>query len=197
MPDWISDKRLAKFWAQVRKSDGDGCWEWQGGKSTAMRYGAMSLGGRGNTEYTHRIGYRLAKGPIPHGLCVLHTCDNPPCCNPAHLSLGTRSANMADKVAKGRQHRGERTGTAVLTDDKAAEILTAYATKEFTCTGLASEYRVTEATIRSLVNGETWTHVPGPRLPREEIVALGKLNRADARRRAKEARRIAAMKFAA
>jgi predicted transcriptional regulator len=94
---------------------------------------------------------------------------------------------MLDKVAKGRQHRGEATGGVVLSDAKVAEILTAYATREFSVIDLAREYGVTEATLRAIVNGKTWTHVPGPRLSREEIVAIGKKRRADGRIAAKKA----------
>lgn len=183
----LTTEQEARFWAQVQKQADDGCWEWQGAKSTQMGYGAMSLGERGSVQYTHRLSWQLAKGPIPAGLCVLHRCDNPPCVRPDHLFLGTRRDNMADKVEKGRQHRGEQTGGAVLVEAQVVEILTAYATGEFPILGLAGEYGVEEATIRAIVNGQTWAHVPGPRLSRAEIVALGKKHRAVARIEAKRA----------
>ena len=55
-----------------------------------------------------REAWELANGPIPDGMFVCHTCDNPPCCNPAHLFLGTPSENVLDAVAKGRWRAGGR-----------------------------------------------------------------------------------------
>lgn len=94
------DERL---WALVNVGAPDDCWEWQGGRHR-FRYGRLGLGGeRGRrTEYAHRISYILAHGPIPEGLYVCHHCDNPPCCNPDHLFLGTPSDNARDMSAKGR-----------------------------------------------------------------------------------------------
>lgn len=48
------------------------------------------------------MAYELTKGHIPAGMIVMHTCDNPPCCNPSHLVLGTQAENLADMRAKGR-----------------------------------------------------------------------------------------------
>ena len=53
----------------------------------------------------------LIHGSIPMGLGVLHTCDNPPCCRPDHLWLGTVQDNVADKVKKGRMAKGETHGS--------------------------------------------------------------------------------------
>lgn len=86
------------FWRRVRQ-DADRCWEFMGAL-TAAGYGLVGYQGR--LVYAHRLAYELAVGPIPDGLRILHTCDNPPCCNPAHLRAGTAADNSRDMVAKGR-----------------------------------------------------------------------------------------------
>src|SRR6185295_10809571 len=97
---------------------GDGCWEWQGWRN-AGGYGVLASGpaGRQKDELAHRIAWRLTNGAIPDGLRVLHRCDNPPCCNPAHLFLGSDADNVADCIAKGRSRRARR-----LTDVQVREI---------------------------------------------------------------------------
>lgn len=55
----------------------------------------------------HRMAWELHQGSPPGNAHVLHRCDNPPCCNPSHLFLGDNTANIADRVAKGRSPRGE------------------------------------------------------------------------------------------
>jgi hypothetical protein len=57
----------------------------------------------GRTRGAHRVAWTLTYGPIPKNLCVLHHCDNKPCCNPAHLFLGTKVDNARDMIVKGRQ----------------------------------------------------------------------------------------------
>lgn len=75
------------------------CMEWTGAKSL-LGYGRIKVNGR--LELPHRLMWELVNGAIPDGLCVLHKCDNPPCINPTHLFLGTKSDNMQDAAAKGR-----------------------------------------------------------------------------------------------
>ena len=81
-----------------------GCWEFQGARAR-FGYGLISEGPRGKVRQhvTHRLAYSLWVQPIPDGLLVCHKCDNPPCCNPAHLFTGTHADNNRDAEAKGRQ----------------------------------------------------------------------------------------------
>lgn len=82
-----------------------GCVEWTGVtiKSNGRddhRYGRFTRDGR--KRLAHRVAYERAFGTIPSGLQVLHRCDNPLCCNPDHLFLGTHLDNMHDAIRKGR-----------------------------------------------------------------------------------------------
>ena len=87
------------FWRRTQAT-ASGCLEWTGRK-TAKGYGQVVISRR--DARAHRIAFTLAKGPIPEGMMVLHSCDNPPCCNPAHLRIGTAADNWADVIARNRR----------------------------------------------------------------------------------------------
>ena len=104
-----------RFWSQMEKLD-NSCWNWTGMKYTPA--GKIVRGYfhiHGADWAVHRIAWILAHGPIKRNLCVLHHCDNPICCNPDHLFLGTRADNARDMFAKGRQAKK-------LSDDEVREI---------------------------------------------------------------------------
>lgn len=84
--------------------DGD-CWTWTGATNQTRKYESSMRGEvYANGEYwlAHRAMWFAARGPIPEGLCVCHSCDNSLCLNPEHLWLGTHKQNMQDMAAKGR-----------------------------------------------------------------------------------------------
>src|SRR5690242_13962235 len=95
------------FWKDVDKSGGpNACWPWLKCKE---RHGYGHAYWDRQHHRAHRLAFELATGIKPVN-CVLHKCDNPPCCNPAHLFEGTQKDNALDKQRKGRgnQPRGER-----------------------------------------------------------------------------------------
>lgn len=85
-----------------------GCWEWTGA-TVPFGYGVFQLGRGVGVTRSHRFAYELWVGPIPEGMFVCHTCDNPPCCNPEHLFLGSNGDNMKDMHAKNRSWQRRRT----------------------------------------------------------------------------------------
>lgn len=93
-----------RLWSKVQKGEPDQCWPWTAAKSN-FGHGRFKVDGK--LYLPHRLIYALTKGPITnaeehHGTVVMHSCDNPACCNPAHLSLGRQVDNVADMAAKGR-----------------------------------------------------------------------------------------------
>lgn len=94
-------KTLAqRFSAKVKILAGNNaCHEWQGCKNN-KGYGQIRVAGK--TELAHRVAFELANGPIPAGLKIRHTCDNPKCCNSAHLETGTHAQNMDDASKRKR-----------------------------------------------------------------------------------------------
>lgn len=93
------------FFSKVSVPSEESCWEWTAGRFN-HGYGVFCASSKKRAALAHRVSYELCIGPIPEGLHVLHSCDNPPCVNPAHLSVGTNQDNCQDKVARGRSVSG-------------------------------------------------------------------------------------------
>jgi len=123
--------------------------------SACINWLLWSGGSKGKYVRAHLDAWEKANGPIPKGLFVLHHCDNPSCVNVDHLFLGDNQANSDDKVAKGRQCRGE---------SRPAAKLTAEAVREIRSSGLptavlAKKFNVHPKNIRLARRGITWKHV--------------------------------------
>lgn len=102
----------------------------------------------------HRVAYELINGPIPEGLMVRHKCDNPPCCNPSHLTTGTAKDNAQDAVSRHRASTGVRNGRAKLTEaDVAAIVANPEKLKGFE---LARKFAVSDATISMIRSQQRW-----------------------------------------
>jgi DNA-binding CsgD family transcriptional regulator len=110
----------------------------------------------------------LANGQDPGGLVIRHKCDNPPCCNPAHLETGTRADNNRDMVERGRARyvQGEEVGGVRLAEGQVLEIV-ALRSEGLTLKDIAARFGVHYATVQHILLGKTWTHVTGlPRINR-------------------------------
>ena len=151
-----------RFWRRVEKRGPDECWEWQGSTRNDSGYGQISVGGSGNSS-AHRVSYCLTHGIALRtiaGVFVLHSCDNPPCCNPAHLRLGDALMNAQDRVDRGRsnQCRGVDHGSAKFTDSIVRRIRREHA-GGISQGELARRLGVSQATVWRAVHGRTWSHV--------------------------------------
>jgi hypothetical protein len=104
----MDERVIARFWAKVDIRGPNECWPWTGSKD---RYGYGQYGSKkckSGRWIASRFAWTVTNGPIPDGVEVLHSCDDPPCCNPACLFLGTQADNMLDMHAKRRHRAGPR-----------------------------------------------------------------------------------------
>lgn len=102
----LSPRIVARFASKFKTGDAESCWQWTGAH-VPKGYGLFNIGrdndGKQHTEYAHRVAYVIGHGDILAGRgSVMHSCDNPSCVNPAHLSFGTQSDNLRDAARKGR-----------------------------------------------------------------------------------------------
>jgi hypothetical protein len=152
-----------RFWARVRKADGDACWEWQG-TIDEKGYGRLSVGRK--MPRAHRISYEINVGPIPVGLCICHRCDNRRCVRADHLFAGTVTDNNRDMGRKGRakwtRHpeltRGSRNPQAKLTEGEVLAIRSLLESGERRG-DLAASFGVSVQAIHHIAVRRRWRHV--------------------------------------
>lgn len=141
-------------------TDKNGCWIWMLSKDR-QGYGRIGRRAPGISSAkvvsAHRESYEAFVGLIPDGICVLHRCDVPPCCNPAHLFLGTQEDNMMDRDRKGRQASGIRVGSVKLTEDQVMEIRCALLAG-WSQTKIAKDFEINQSGVSRINTGRNWRH---------------------------------------
>lgn len=162
-----------RFRSKVFVAEPDACWPWSGA-SLPRGYGKITdVAGR--TLLAHRVAWELEHGEIPAGMLVLHHCDNPRCCNPAHLYVGTYADNSADALSRGRMprgdghysrrfpslvSRGEGHTFARLTDEDIPSVFVLRAAG-WSIRRIARYFNIAANSIKVILNGTGWRHVWG------------------------------------
>lgn len=148
-----------RFWAKVDKRGPDDCWEWT---ASCHDYGYGQFWTGEERISAHRFSYVLVHGEIADGAFICHTCDNPPCCNPAHLFAGQPKDNTKDMMEKGR-HRpapsiGESNPSAKLVASDVIEIR-GLIEAHVPTRQIAERFGVSTALIRSIGKRRVWKHI--------------------------------------
>lgn len=157
MPE-MTDDDISRFLSKVSVGGRNECWPWTAG---TYHFGHGQFKVSGTSYKSSRIAYFLATDIDPGDLNVLHSCDNPPCCNPRHLFPGTLDDNNKDRAAKGRSvvgyhdYRGEKNPRAKLT---ASQVRAIRRSNELQIV-LANRYGVTDRMISRIKSRIAWKHV--------------------------------------
>lgn len=173
-----------RFWAKINASK-EGCWGWNG-STDKDGYGLFTLGGK--ALRAHRLAFALACGEIPSGMVIRHSCHNPNCCNPDHLSIGTQQDNIRDMIEAGRQFSELRnkpkssahtqkigasvkayrarlkaegkphSGRRKLTDDQVRQLRSRYSAGS-KLIDLSREFGLCKTAVARIAKGKTYSHV--------------------------------------
>lgn len=135
-----------------------GCWEWLGAVLPPMGYGMVATfryNGRRAPSRLHRLMYEHRNGPTPAGMLVCHKCDNPRCCNPRHLFIGTHLGNQRDMTAKRRHAFGERATGVKLTETAVRAIRSSEGMGRI----VAKDFGISEAQVSLIRRGLSWRYL--------------------------------------
>jgi transcriptional regulator with XRE-family HTH domain len=148
-------RNKAFFETRFEKGRPNECWIWEAAKNE-LGYGLFN---REGFWYAHRASYSYYIGEIPDKKFVLHTCDNPPCINPAHLIIGDAKENIKDAVKKRRFPMGEKISTSKLTKEEVILIRVMRKNYKITHKELAKLFGVHKSTIARICSRKAWKHI--------------------------------------
>ena len=162
----------SRFWANT-KEGANGCIEWQGyrdrqGYGKVMRVAVTKM-----PLLAHRYAWMLTHSEVLlPGAVVRHSCDNPPCVNPAHLQLGTQADNIDDRQRRGRHRPGRLLGEAH--PQARLNNILVLSMRELYGDGcpikeLMEEYHVSHKTVWEIVTRRSWTHLPAEMTVRDAL----------------------------
>ncbi len=159
----MNEHQINSFWSKVDiRQEKKSCWNWNGAKKRTG-YGNVRIDKK--YKLAHRVAFELSTCSIPNGMIVCHVCDNPSCCNPSHLMLGTAKSNASDMLIKNRAKkpesaaRGSVNGNSKLKESDVLDIRKIYSTGFLDQYKLARKYKVSQPTIGAIVNRKTWSHI--------------------------------------
>jgi len=152
----LSKNKPEDVWKQINRKSEDECWEWIG-KSLSKGYGHLRINNK--DCYSHRMVYIETYGSIPEGLCILHTCNNPKCCNPKHLYVGTHADNMEQMSKDGRSNMGEKHPNSRLSNQIIIKIRFLYSTGKYSQKCLGKMVGVSQGQISRIIKKDGWKHI--------------------------------------
>lgn len=156
----LNGTQTYNFKAKFIKGLPDECWEWCYAKNAAG-YGIVHIGGRtGGCQLAHRVSYWMHNGPFDLSKDLMHSCDNPGCVNPKHLSVATNAMNMADRIAKGRAKVSQRKRDDLkLNIEQAREIKKLLKEGDLSKRAIGRLFDVSLGTVRFIESGRLWAEV--------------------------------------
>jgi len=176
----LTSEDIERFWSKIEIRGGDECWPWIAKATNPAGYGVLKHKS-GKNIIASRISCFLEHGEPPHPAAKsLHSCDNPPCCNPAHLRWGTQKDNVSDAKSRSRHvdppkisgnaewaakrlaamPKGEAVWNQSLTEDDAREIMRLHMA-HLNVSQIASLVGKPKHTVSDVCRGRSWRHLEG------------------------------------
>lgn len=147
-----------RFWSKVDIGNANECWEYKEALHPSG-YGAYWDPNRGKGIRSHVYAFEDVHRDLEEDEEIRHKCDNRACCNPNHLTCGTRQDNMRDKCRRGRQNS---VGTSVFDDEHVIRIRELYWNEGFSQNALAEVFGVSQPCISNIVRGNRYPDLPMP-----------------------------------